>query len=235
MTKKKDVTELGADVARLKGARFVSTVETNQGARLNESLIKQMTGEDDLVARFLYGKPFEFKPEFKIWMATNHRPVIIGTDNGIWRRVKLIPFKATFSGSQIDKDLKNKLTRELSGILNWAVEGCIKWQKEEYTTPSSVEMSTKEYRKEMDVLEKFIEEVLDIKDEYHKERTKASDLFRAYKGWAKENNQYKDMNNTVFGREMAKKFIKEKVNGSIYYLNIKIKEEFNRYLSNYVI
>lgn len=235
MTKKKDVTELGADVARLKGARFVSTVETNQGARLNESLIKQMTGEDDLVARFLYGKPFEFKPEFKIWMATNHRPVIIGTDNGIWRRVKLIPFKATFSGSQIDKDLKNKLTRELSGILNWAVEGCIKWQKEEYTTPSSVEMSTKEYRKEMDVLEKFIEEVIEIKEPFHNYRTKASDLFRAYKGWAKENNQYKDMNNTVFGREMSKKFEKIKANSGTVYKDITIREEFSRYLNNYVI
>jgi putative DNA primase/helicase len=168
-------------------------------------------------------------------MATNHRPIIIGTDNGIWRRVKLIPFKATFSGSQIDKDLKNKLTRELSGILNWAIEGCIKWQKEEYTTPSSVEMSTKEYRKEMDVLEKFIEEVVEIKEEFHGARTKASDLFRAYKGWAKENNQYKDMNNTMFGREMAKKFEKLKTNNGIVYKNIEIRSEFSRYLSNYVI
>ena len=235
MTKKKDATELGADVARLKGARFVSTVETSEGSKLNESLIKQMTGEDDLVARFLYGKPFEFKPEFKIWMATNHRPIIRGTDNGIWRRVKLIPFNATFSGSQVDKDLKNKLNKELSGILNWAIEGCLKWQTEEYTTPSSVQVSTKEYRKEMDVLERFIEEVVEKKDSYHNARTKASDLFRAYKGWAKENNQYGDMNSTIFGREMAKKFDKSKINGGVYYIDIKIKEEFERYLTNYRI
>ena len=87
----------------------------------------------------------------------------------------------------------------------------------------------------MDVLERFIEEILEKKDSYHNIRTKASDLFRAYKGWAKENNQYGDMNSTVFGREMAKKFEKTKVNGGIYYLDIKIKEEFERYLTNYRI
>jgi putative DNA primase/helicase len=234
MTKKKDATELGADVARLKGARFVSTVETSEGSKLNESLIKQMTGEDDLVARFLYGKPFEFKPEFKIWMATNHRPIIRGTDNGIWRRVKLIPFKATFSGSQVDKDLKNKLNKELSGILNWAIEGCIKWQTEEYTTPNSVQISTKEYRKEMDILEKFIDEVLEKKEPFHNARVKSLDLFKAYTAWAKEHKEY-EMSSTIFGREMSKKFEKVRSNAGQMYLNIQIKDEFQRYLTNYRI
>ena len=115
-----------SDIARLKGARFVTTVEPNEGSRINEGLLKQLTGGDIVTARHLYGKEFEFEPEFKIWMSTNHKPIIRGRDLGIWRRMHLIPFTVQIPEDKIDKNLKYKLKKELTGILKWVVDGCIK-------------------------------------------------------------------------------------------------------------
>ena len=93
-------------------------------------LLKQLTGGDRVTARKLYGNEFEFSPEFKLWMGTNHKPIIRGTDIGIWRRIMLIPFTATIPDETIDKNLKYKLRQELPAILNWAVEGCLMWYRE---------------------------------------------------------------------------------------------------------
>ena len=111
------------DIARLAGARLVTIAEPEDGARLNESLIKQLAGSDKVTARFLFGDEFEYKPQFKIWISTNHKPIIRGTDDGIWRRVVLIPFTVKIPQDRIDKDLPAKLRKELPQIANWAVEG----------------------------------------------------------------------------------------------------------------
>lgn len=97
---------------------------------MSESLIKQITGGDEITARFLYGEFFSFKPTFKIYMATNHKPKIRGADNGIWRRIKMIPFTVTIPPEQRDNDLGEKLLTENSGILNWLIEGFAMWKKE---------------------------------------------------------------------------------------------------------
>jgi putative DNA primase/helicase len=115
------------DIARLRGTRFVTTTETEQRKRLSEHLIKQATGNDQLTARFLYGEHFNFVPTFKIFMASNHKPVIKGTDHGIWRRIKLIPFTTTVTEEKMDKSLEQKLMEEKSGILNWLIEGLLRW------------------------------------------------------------------------------------------------------------
>jgi putative DNA primase/helicase len=96
------------DIARLRGTRFVTTTETEQGKRLSEHLIKQATGNDQLTARFLYGEHFNFLPTFKIFMASNHKPVIKGTDHGVWRRIKLIPFTTLITEEKMDKCLEKK-------------------------------------------------------------------------------------------------------------------------------
>ncbi|HZX21284.1 MAG TPA: phage/plasmid primase, P4 family, partial [Clostridia bacterium] len=147
-----------SDIARLKGARFVTTVEPNQGARLNEGLLKQLTGGDTVTARHLYGREFEFEAEFKLWMSTNHKPIIRGRDLGIWRRMHLIPFTVEIPDVQVDKNLKYKLKKELTGILNWAVDGCIRWQKEGLGMPEAVEDAVREYKSEMDVITAFLED-----------------------------------------------------------------------------
>jgi putative DNA primase/helicase len=94
------------DIARLRGTRFVTTTEAEQGRRLSEPLIKKITGNDQMTARFLYGEYFNFTPTFKIFMATNHKPVIKGTDYGIWRRIKLIPFTTRIPDEGQDRGLR---------------------------------------------------------------------------------------------------------------------------------
>jgi len=174
------------DIARLRGTRFVSTAETEQGKRLSEHLIKQVTGNDQLTARFLYGEYFNFVPTFKIFMASNHKPVIKGTDHGIWRRIKLIPFTTRISEEKMDKTLEEKLLEEKSGILNWLIEGMLRWQKEGLNTPPIILNATDEYRGEMDVIGNFIKERCVQKQGL---MVRARELFQAYQDWCDENNE----------------------------------------------
>lgn len=115
------------DIARLRGVRFVTAIETEDGQRLAESLVKSLTGGDTISARFLYGEFFDFTPQFKLFLAANHKPVIKGDDYAIWRRVRLVPFEVTVPEGEQDRDLPEKLRAELPGILNWAIEGCHEW------------------------------------------------------------------------------------------------------------
>jgi len=207
-----------SDIARLKGARFVTTVEPNEGARLNEGLIKQLTGGDKVTASKKYEDEFEFKPEFKLWMATNHKPTIRGTDLGIWSRIRLIPFNVQIPDERIDRQLKFKLREEMPGIFAWAVAGCLLWRREGLKQPQSVLDANQEYRGEMDVLAAFIDACCVEGGEVD-----AGDLFRAYIDWAKESNEY-EMSSTRFGREMGKKFEKRKSMNARYYVGIKLAE-----------
>lgn len=118
---KGDNAGVNNDIAALRGARLVSAVEIGAERRLNEPLIKEITGGDTITARFLYEEFFQFKPEFKVFLAVNHKPVIKGTDEGIWRRVRLVPFDVTIAPDKVDKDLPDKLQAELPGILNWEI------------------------------------------------------------------------------------------------------------------
>ena len=146
------------DVARLRGARLVTAQETEEGRRLAESLVKQMTGGDKLTARFLRAEFFEFVPNFKIFLATNHKPEIRGTDKAIWDRIRLIPFDVTIPEHEQDKHLAEKLQGELAGILCWALDGCLAWQRDGLGEPAEVKRATAGYRAEMDVVESFIED-----------------------------------------------------------------------------
>jgi putative DNA primase/helicase len=134
------------DIARLRGTRFVTTTEAEQGRRLSEPLIKKITGNDQMTARFLYGEFFNFVPTFKIFMATNHKPVIKGTDYGIWRRIKLIPFTTRIPEEKQDRRLEEKLKAEASGILNWLLEGTARWKREGLIAPATILNATNEYR-----------------------------------------------------------------------------------------
>ncbi len=184
---KKSGDNYSNDVARLRGTRFVTTTEVEQGRRLSEPLIKKITGNDEMTARFLYGEFFNFMPTFKIFMATNHKPVIKGTDHGIWRRIKLIPFTERIPEEKQDKHLELKLREEASGILNWLLEGMANWKQERLKTPKAVLFATDEYRGEMDVIGNFIKEKCGQK----KEMTIAiKKLYKAYSDWCEENNEH---------------------------------------------
>ena len=145
-------------MARLAGARLVCAVETEDGKRFAESLVKALTGGDTITARFLHCEYFEFVPQFKLWLATNHKPTIRGDDHAIWRRIRLIPFGVTIPEAEQDGDLGAKLAEERAGILKWAIEGCLAWQRDGLQTPEPVRAATADYRADMDRLGQWIEE-----------------------------------------------------------------------------
>jgi putative DNA primase/helicase len=217
---RKSGEQITNDIARLRGTRFVTTTEAEQGKRLSEPLIKQITGNDRMTARFLYGEFFNFVPTFKIFMATNHKPVIKGTDYGIWRRIKLIPFTTTIAEERQDKHLEQKLMEEGPGILNWILEGTARWLREGLQTPPDITRATDEYRGEMDVIGNFI-----------KERCiqgpgcsiRARELFKCYQDWCEENNE-RACSERFLGLRLKELGIEQKRLGDgRYWQNIMIK------------
>jgi putative DNA primase/helicase len=184
---KKTGEQASNDIARMRGTRFVTTTEAEQGRRMSETLIKKITGNDQMTARFLYGEFFNFTPTFKIFMATNHKPVIKGTDHGIWRRIKLIPFTVRIEEENQDKHLEEKLREEASGILNWLLEGTARWRREGLKAPKAVLMATDEYRGEMDVIGNFLKErCIQQKDVSIRIR----ELYKAYSDWCDEYHEH---------------------------------------------
>lgn len=195
--------------ATLAGPRFICTSEVDEEHRLNEQLIKDITGGDTIEGRRLYQEAFTFKPQFKPWMYGNHKPEIRGTDDAIWSRVRLIPFEVSFRGRE-DLELGGKLEAELSGILNWAIEGCLDWQRNGLQPPAKIQAATDEYREEMDVFGPFIRECCVI---HRNVEVRANDLWNAYKAWCMENSQ-REQNQTKFGKYLSSKgFIVERSNG----------------------
>jgi putative DNA primase/helicase len=172
------------DVARLAGARFVSTSETEAGRILAEALVKQLTGGDTITSRFLYREFFEFTSQFKVFLVTNHRPQVRGVDNAIWRRIRLIPFDVTIPDEELDKDLGEKLLGELPGILAWAVRGCLEWQEKGLGMPPEVSAATEAYRQESDLLGAFIEDCCVQKPD---NKIPVATLYYAYQQWCKHN------------------------------------------------
>ena len=172
------------DLAKLPGARVVCTPEPSANQQLDEATIKLWTGgEDEIQARPLYGKLFEFKPTGKLFMIANHKPVIRGTDNAIWDRVHLIPFDVSIPKPQRDKKLLQKLKAEFPGILAWAVRGCLDWQERESLDPPSVVLSaTDSYRNEMDRVKVFLAECCTLTPTSRIEPRKLHTVYREWCG-----------------------------------------------------
>ncbi|MET9959286.1 phage/plasmid primase, P4 family [Streptomyces sp. NPDC006326] len=151
------VGQASPELAELRGARLVTASETEKYSRLAEALVKQLTGGDPVTARRLYGNPFTYIPSFLLMVAGNYKPAILSQDLGVWRRVKLIPFEATFKrGSTADTDLPSKLRAEAEGILAWAVRGAQEWYANGLQEPGSVATATQDYRESEDRLAEFI-------------------------------------------------------------------------------
>src|SRR5919112_1537834 len=188
---------VGNDVAALKGARFVSAAEVEKGRRLAESKVKQLTGRDTVTARFLFGENFDFKPEFKLWLSTNNKPVIQGTDDAIWDRIRLIPFMQRFDGPKADTKLPDKLRDELAGVFAWMVEGCLEWQEHGLEEPKTVTDATKQYREEMDTLASFMDEVCVVGTGH---KVLADALYQRYAMWCDKSGERKDSKKAFVAR-----------------------------------
>ena len=180
------------ELARVKGARMVVSDEVPEGRKLNESLVKNLTGGDQIHARNPYEKPFSFDPTHTLWMFGNHKPVISGMDHGIWRRIYLIPFTETISEEQKrpQEELMKEFRGEISGILNWALEGWSDYRRNGLQIPAAVKNATSEYKSESDTMAAFISEkcVVNAVAKVHTTR-----LFQSFKEWAKENNEYEQV------------------------------------------
>ena len=174
------------DIAALAGARFVASSESGADKRLSETIIKALTGGDTISARFLFREYFEFKPQFKVWMATNHKPVIRDTDHAIWRRVRLIPFTVTIPEKERNQHLTKELQAEYPAILAWAVRGCSEWMQHGLGMPDEVAKATESYRNSMDIMESFFEDCCVIGDSFV---TGATPIYSRYSKWCDANNE----------------------------------------------
>jgi putative DNA primase/helicase len=167
--------------ADLFGKRFAATIETEEGKRLAEALMKQMTGGDKVRARKMRQDFFEFDPQHKIVLAANHKPTIKGTDFAVWRRIKMVPFVVTIQEEEKDKSLPEKLRAERAGILNWALRGCLDWQRHGLAEPDEVRQATAAYQAEQDTVAKFLAECCLVHPEA---KVKVAALFDAYGKWS---------------------------------------------------
>ncbi len=169
--------------------RFVSTIEVENGRRMAEALMKQLTGGDRIRARRMRENFWEFAPSHKIWLAANHKPTIKGNDHGVWRRIHMVPFTITIPDSEKDVTLGDKLRAEQAGILAWLVQGSRLWLNEGLNPPQEVRKATAEYRAEMDVLASFLAERCEINPNA---RIKTKDLYSAYGAWCDEMGERKE-------------------------------------------
>ncbi len=202
------------DVARLKGARYVTAIEMEENKRLAESLIKSVTGGDKVVTRFLYGEFFEYVPQFKVFLAVNHKPVIRDTTNSIWRRIKIIGFENTFTEATRDKRFAEKImANEMPGILAWAVKGCLLWQREGLNDPPEVKRAVGNYKDEMDSFKNFFEECC---EEIPEGKVSNKILRAAYDEWCKDNGEYALSQRPFSQKLLERGFTKRRNSGGVY-------------------
>jgi putative DNA primase/helicase len=208
------------DLAALAGARYVSINELQSGDRLDEQVVKLLAGREMISARFLHKEFFDFMPTFSPWLRTNHKPVITGDDDGIWRRLILIPFRQQFSGQAKDPHLEHKLMEERDGILGWMVDGAVKWQRDGLNLSLTIRSEGASYRKDSDLLGEFVGEVC-ITDP--NESVLQADLYGQYRAWAQVNGIV-PIAKASFTRRLAERGHPErKSNGQRFYCGLKIR------------
>lgn len=206
------------DIARLAGCRLAIAAELEENVSFAESRIKALTGDDTISARFLFKELFDFRPTHHFWISGNHKPNIRGADMGIWRRIRLLPFTVCIPDDQKDRRLAEKLEGELRGILNWALEGCIRWQSEGLTTPRCVKLATDEYRAEEDVLGQFLD---DCTREERDGRVLMASLYQAYQGWTEREGLKYPLTARIFNRKLVERGLQHyKSNGGKFWKGI---------------
>ena len=195
------------DLARLNGRRLVTVNETQQNDLLNESRVKFITGHDVITARNLFKEFFDFTPTHKTFLTTNHKPIIRGTDEGIWRRIHLLPFTKTIPAEEREVNFREKmLMPELPEILNWALEGLKDYQKNGLKPPAIVTAATNEYKEDMDLLGRWMEDCCEMDE---KSETPTADLHSNYEKWMEHEVGFA-MSGIAFGRELANRGFEKK-------------------------
>jgi putative DNA primase/helicase len=202
------------EVADLDGARLLLSTEVDEGRALAEELVKQLTGGDRLKARRMRQDFYEFECTFKIVLLANHKPTVKGTDLAIWRRIKLVPWDVTIPPQERDRKLREKLRREAPGVLNWALAGCLDWQRDGMREPAAVLAATEAYKAESDPLAQFIEDRCVVGDRYW---VSSAAGYRSYQAWAGEQGmgerEGSRLTATRFGKLIGERFQRARGHG----------------------
>lgn len=224
MTQKVQNNSIQYTLAKLKNKRFVLSGETEMGEKLAEAEVKHITGDGQINARFAYGNEFSYTPEYKIWLSTNNKPVIVGKDLGIWRRIFLIPFLRSFSDAEKDITMPAKLKAETSKILGWCVQGYQKYKAAGYRLrlPKCLEKERTEYKEQMDVLSRFINDECQLVDGG---MANAKQLYNTYKDWVVDNAEYQLRKNKFEEELVRKKFEKTSYAGETVFKGLIIKKK----------
>ena len=209
------------DLAALAGSRLVSINELQAGDRLDEQVVKMLAGREPIPARFLFKEWFEYIPQFTPWMRTNHKPIITGDDDGIWRRLILLPFKRSFKDEEKDPHLEQKLLAELPGILQWAIEGARLYLKDGLQLSPQISAEVATYRQESDLLGEFL---VDCTIEGPTERVEQKHLFNQFQCWRGENGLHPTSKRTFTQRLIERGFSEAKSGAKRFYLGLKLSE-----------
>jgi putative DNA primase/helicase len=207
------------DLAALCGARFVKAAEVAQRARMDEVVMKQLTGEDTISTRYLYREEFQFKPQAKVWLASNTRLSIWETSEAIWRRIKLIEFNRQFTGRQADSTLRGKLEAELPGVLAWAVRGCLEWQKVGLNEPQRVSRAVSDYRQESDQVGRYLEQRCHL---VPGSRTPAKKLYGDYVQWCVQQSEKPVTVAQFAGKLNQRQLERKRSSGGIVYHGVEL-------------
>lgn len=208
------------DLATLIGARLAVSNETEDNTALAESLVKSLVSGDTIAARALYSAPVEFAPTFKLLMAGNHKPTVHGNDNGIWRRIRLVPFNRTFSPEERDPDLLATLKAEAAHILAWMVAGCVKWQRQSLVdTPQAISAATDAYREDQDIVGRWLDEHT-VRDAHGEEIVRI--LYNNYSKWCLDNG-LRPASSVALGRRLSERgYIPRKSGGKRLWLGLRL-------------
>jgi putative DNA primase/helicase len=207
------------DLAMLAGSRYVGINELQGGDRLDEQIIKQLVGREPISARFLHREFFEFTPQFTPWLRTNHRPVVTGDDDGIWRRLILIPFRQQFDEHKRDPELEQKLLAERDGILRWMVEGAVSWRRHGLRLSETIRRESNAYRQESDLLGEFLTETCTVDPNA---RVDQGHLYGAFGIWC-EQNGVRRASKASFTRKLSERgYVEARSNGRRFYAGIKL-------------
>ncbi|HEX8300994.1 phage/plasmid primase, P4 family [Sphingomonas sp.] len=208
------------DLARLAGTRFVTASEANADQRLADALLKQVTGDEPIVARFLFKEFISFRPTFKLFLATNQLPQVNGNDPAIWRRIRTIPFTRVFTPEEQDRQLADKLAAEQAGILAWIIRGAVDWYKHGLPTPVAVAAANAEYRADMDSVGQFIDERCELAADA---AVSAQTLYGSYRHHSNDNGR-SPVSTTMFGRTLSKRgFLPDKRGGVQYRVGLQLR------------
>jgi len=206
------------DLAMLDGARLVSINELQGGTHLDEQVVKQLAGREPISARFLHKEFFTYEPRFTPWVRTNHKPIVKGDDDGIWRRLVVLPFRRTFAPHERDPHLEGKLLKERDGILAWMVEGAHRYLREGLKLSPAMKREQTQYRKASDMLGEFLDECTEAA---LGARVEQQPLFTSWQDWCKDNGVQPGSKKTFTERLNERGYPAQQSNGKRYYQGLR--------------